>query len=169
MKTKLFKVLLPLTLVLAMVSCSSNEETESNSASTNKKVVTTYNYNETESKLITLINNYRQSRGLNTLEVVNHISYVAEEHNIYMIDNNVVSHDYFQDRVDNLTSLLGAERVGENIAYNYNTPESALSAWLNSPSHKENLEGNYTHMGISVTVNMENGKKYYTNIFMLKR
>jgi uncharacterized protein YkwD len=36
-------------------------------------------------------------------------------------------------------------RVGENIAYNYSTPQAAVSAWLNSPSHKENIVGNFTH------------------------
>ena len=168
MKSKLYKTLLALTLVFTMVSCSS-DEAESNNNSASKKVVTTYSYNETETKLISLINNYRQSKGLNALEIVNHISYISEEHNIYMIDHNSVNHDYFQDRADNLSDLLNAEDVGENIAYNYNTPESALSAWLNSPAHKENLEGNYTHMGLSVTVNTETGKKYYTNIFMLKK
>jgi uncharacterized protein YkwD len=56
--------------------------------------------------------------------------------------------------------------VAENIAYNYSTSNSALIAWLNSPWHKENLDGDYTHFGISISVNPENGKKYYTNIFM---
>jgi uncharacterized protein YkwD len=85
-----------------------------------------------------------------------------------MIENNVVNHDYFQARSNNIINVLGAEKVGENIAYNYVTPQSALSAWLNSPGHKANLEGDYTHFGISVTVNPETGRKYYTNIFMKK-
>ena len=148
-----------------MVSCSSDS---SEAAAEDKQVVTTYNYNETESKLITLINDYRQSKGLNPLTVINHISYKSEEHNFYMIDNNVVNHDYFQQRSDNLVRVLGAEKVGENIAYNYQTAESAMSAWLNSPSHKANIEGDYTHLGISVTINPDNGKKYYTNMFIKK-
>ncbi|GAA4029067.1 hypothetical protein GCM10022386_10950 [Flavobacterium cheonhonense] len=148
-----------------MVSCSSDS---SEATAEDKQVVTTYNYNETESKLITLINDYRQSKGLNPLTVINHISYKSEEHNFYMIDNNVVNHDYFQQRSDNLVRVLGAEKVGENIAYNYQTAESAMSAWLNSPSHKANIEGDYTHLGISVTINPDNGKKYYTNMFIKK-
>ncbi|GAA4028304.1 hypothetical protein GCM10022386_09930 [Flavobacterium cheonhonense] len=148
-----------------MVSCSSDS---SEAAAEDKQVVTTYNYNETESKLITLINDYRQSKGLNPLTVINHISYKSEEHNFYMIDNSVVNHDYFQQRSDNLVRVLGAEKVGENIAYNYQTAESAMSAWLNSPSHKANIEGDYTHLGISVTINPDNGKKYYTNMFIKK-
>ena len=84
MKAKMFRALLPLAIVFTMVSCSSDS---SEGSSTENKLVTTYNYNESELKVITLVNNYRQSIGLNTLEVINHISYKSQEHNIYMIDN----------------------------------------------------------------------------------
>jgi uncharacterized protein YkwD len=166
MKAKMFRALLPLAIVFTMVSCSSDS---SEASSTDKKIVTTYNYNETETKLVTLINNYRQSIGLNTLEVINHISYKSEEHNKYMIDNKVVNHDYFYDRSQNLIHVLGAETVGENIAYNYLTAESAFNAWMNSPAHKANIEGDFTHIGISVTTDPATGRKYYTNMFMKKR
>ena len=162
----MFRALLPLAIVFTMVSCSSDS---SEGSSTDKKIVTTYTYNDTELKIVTLVNNYRQSIGLNTLEVINHISYKSQEHNIYMIDNNMVNHDYFQQRSNNLIQVLGAATVGENIAYNYQTAESAMSAWLNSPAHKANIEGNYTHLGISVTVDETTGKKYYTNMFMKKK
>ena len=162
MKAKMFRALLPLAIVFTMVSCSSDAD----GSATESKVVTTYNYNDTELKLVTLINNYRASIGLNTLEVINHISYKSEEHNIYMIDNKVVNHDYFQDRTNNLIQLLQASRVGENVAYNYQSAEGVLAAWLNSPGHKANLEGDYTHMGVSVSSDPITGKKYYTNMFM---
>lgn len=165
MKAKMFRALLPLAIVFAMVSCSSDSSEDSTA---DQKVVTAYNYNDTESRLITLINNYRQSIGLNTLEVINHISYKSEEHNLYMIENKVVNHDYFQQRSDNFKQVLGAERVGENVAYNYNTAESAFSAWMNSPTHKANIEGNFTHFGISVTTDPATGRKYYTNMFIKK-
>jgi uncharacterized protein YkwD len=165
MKAKMFRALLPLAIVLTMVSCSSDE---TSGTAEDKRVVTTYNYNDTELRLVTLINNYRQSIGLNSLEVVNHISYKSEEHNTYMIDNKVVNHDYFQQRSENLIQVLGAERVGENIAYNYQMPESAFSAWMNSPAHKANIEGDYTHFGMSVTTDTQTGRKYYTNMFIKK-
>jgi uncharacterized protein YkwD len=166
MKAKMFRALLPLAIVFTMASCSSDS---SEGSPTDNKLVTTYNYNESELKIITLVNNYRQSIGLNTLEVINHISYKSQEHNIYMIDNKSVNHDYFQQRADNLIEVLGATRVAENIAYNYQTPESAMSAWLNSPGHKANMEGDFTHFGISITVDETTGKKYYTNMFIKKK
>ncbi len=165
MKAKMFRALLPLAIVFTMVSCSSDS---SEGSSIDNKLVTSYNYNEAELKLVTLINNYRTSIGLNTLEIINHISYKSQEHNIYMIDNKAVNHDYFQQRADNLIEVLGATRVAENIAYNYQTSESAMSAWLNSPGHKANIEGDFTHFGISITVDETTGKKYYTNMFIKK-
>jgi uncharacterized protein YkwD len=60
---------------------------------------------------------------------------------------------------------LGASYVTENIAYNYNSPQAVLNAWLASESHKSNLEGNYTHFGLSIREHPTTGKKYYTNIF----
>ncbi len=161
----MFRALLPIAIVFTMISCSSDSSEET---STDNKLVTTYNYNESELKVITLVNNYRHSIGLNTLEVINHISYKSQEHNIYMIDNNLITHDYFQQRANNLVAVLGAKRVSENIAYNYHTPESAMSAWLNSPGHKDNIEGDFTHFGISITVDETTGKKYYTNMFIKK-
>ena len=166
MKAKMFRALLPLAIVFTMVSCSSDS---SEASPTDNKLVTTYNYNESELKIITLVNNYRQSIGLNTLEVINHISYKSQEHNIYMIDNKAINHDYFQQRADNLIEVLGATRVAENIAYNYQAPESAMSAWLNSPGHKANIEGDFTHFGISISVDEITGKKYYTNMFIKKK
>jgi len=166
MKAKMFRALLPLAIVLTMVSCSSNS---SEDTAVDKTVVTTYNYNDTELKLVTLINDYRQSIGLNTLEVINHISFKSEEHNEYMIDNNVVNHDYFYDRSENLIEVLGAEKVGENVAYNYLTAESAFAAWMNSPTHRANIEGDFTHFGVSVTSDPLTGRKYYTNMFMKKK
>ena len=165
MKAKMFRALLPLAIVFTMMSCSSDSTADVTADNT---VIESYNYNETETKLVTLINDYRVSQGLNPLQVVNHISFKSEEHNEYMIDNNVVNHDYFEQRSNNIIHVLGAERVGENIAYNYGTAEAAMNAWLNSPGHKANIVGDYTHIGISVSVDPATGRKYYTNMFMKK-
>jgi uncharacterized protein YkwD len=166
MKAKMFRALLPLAIVFTMVSCSSDNS--ENTSAADKNLVTYYEYNDTEAKVLLLINNYRESKGLNKLEVINHISFKSQEHNTYMIDNNVVNHDYFLQRSSNLIKLLGATKVGENIAYNYITAESAMSAWLNSPAHKANIEGDYTHIGISITKDPNTGRKYFTNMFINK-
>ena len=164
MKAKLLRVLLLVAVVYTMNSCSS-DSSEAPSSSTSTMKVMDYSYDSSELEAMNLINTYRVSVGLNALQQINHISYKSEEHDNYMISNNVVNHNDFVARSENLISVLGAKRVGENIAYNYNTSQSVVKAWLNSPTHKENLEGDYTHFGISIRTNPD-GKKYYTNIFV---
>ncbi len=163
MKTKLLRLIVPFVLVLTLVSCSKNDSEEAT-----PELVTNYDYSADELDLASRINAYRVSVGKNSLQLINHVSFKSFEHNEYMIQNNVVNHDYFDERANNIIQVLGAVRVGENIAYNFSTPNSALNAWLNSPGHKQNLDGDYTHFGISITVNPETGKKYYTNIFYKK-
>ncbi|MEN9909967.1 MAG: hypothetical protein RLZZ540_3126 [Bacteroidota bacterium] len=164
MKVNLLKLMLLMTVIFTMNSCSS-DSSEVTADNTSAVIVENYTYSDEELQAMKLINDYRVSIGLNPLEKINHISYKSEEHDFYMIDNNVVSHDGFVSRSENIMKVLGAKTVGENIAYNYKSPQAALAAWLNSPAHKQNIEGNYTHFGISIRENTTTGKKYYTNIF----
>lgn len=83
-----------------------------------------------------------------------------------MIANKVVNHNDFVARSKNIVTVLGAKKLAENIAYNYNTSQGAFDAWMNSPEHKENIVGDFTNFGISIRVDSDNGKKYYTNIFI---
>ena len=165
MKNKLFRAILPLALVFTLLSCSSEATEETVITGT---LVTNYNYKADELELADLINEHRASLGLNSLELINHISYKSDEHNEYMIEKKEVNHDYFTERSQNIIQLLGAIKVNENVAYNYSTPNSVLNAWLKSAGHKSNIEGDFTHFGISIKVDPETGKKYYTNMFMKK-
>lgn len=150
-------------LVISLASCSSNSSEDSN-----VQLVSSYNYNSDELDLGNAINDYRVSIGLEPLILINHISFKSYEHNDYMIVNQVVNHDYFSERANNIISVLGAKKVGENVAFNFTTSNSVLNAWLNSPGHKANIEGDYTHFGFAITAHPVNGKKYYTNMFMKK-
>jgi uncharacterized protein YkwD len=167
MKKKLLSILLLASVVFTMNSCSSDASETSNESNIVAKSaqLKSYTYSDEEVQAMALINKYRVSVGLSELKQINHISYKSEEHDHYMIANNVVNHDDFVSRSQNIIDVLGAKTVGENIAYNYNTPEAAIAAWLKSSSHKENIEGNFTHFGIAIKINASTGKKYYTNIF----
>ena len=163
MKFNLVRILLIVAVLFTMSSCSSDSSEDPNSSIASHRAMS-YTYNSTEIETMALINAYRVSIGLNELKEINHISYKSEEHNQYMIANNVVNHNDFVSRSENIMQVLGAKSVSENIAYNYNSPQAALDAWLKSPGHKANIEGNFTHFGLAIQVNAE-GKKYYTNIF----
>lgn len=168
MNAKLLKMFVPMALVFMMISCSKDEAADSAQLMPSEKIITNYNYNEEELALADLINAYRVSLGKNELQIVNHISYKSEEHNDYMIVRKEVNHDYFEARSNNIIQLLGAVKVGENVAFNFSTPNAVLHAWLASSGHKLNIEGDYTHFGISITTDPETGKKYFTNMFMKK-
>ena len=152
--------------LFTLISCSSNETEETTAAK--PALIQTYEYNSSELELADLINQHRVSLGLNPLQLINHVSYKSEEHNAYMIAKKVVNHDLFAERSENIMEVLGAVKVNENVAYNFITSNSALNAWLNSAGHKANIEGNFTHFGISIRQDEVTGKKYYTNIFIKK-
>jgi len=165
MKLIALRTVLLVAMVYVMNSCSSNaDEIEKLDNARNEKIVS-YNYNALELETMELINLHRVSIGLNRLEKINHISFKSEEHSNYMITNNVVNHNDFVARSENIMSTLGAKTVSENIAYNFNSSQTVLLAWLASPSHKKNVEGNFTHFGLAIKENPKNGRKYFTNIF----
>lgn len=167
MKSIIIRSLMLIAIMYSVNSCSpdSADSTDVSSTTASSSLVK-YSYSATELETMQLINTYRVSIGLNALEKNDYVSYKCEAHDTYMITNNVVSHDDFVARSEDIMKKVGAKTVAENIAYNFATPQAALNAWLNSPGHKENIEGDFTHFGIAVRENPTTGKKYYTNIFI---
>lgn len=151
------KVKILLFISLLFISCSKQDE----------KIYPQYPYNfsQQDIEVMHVTNVYRNQIGLDTLKKIQHIGYISEEHNIYMIEHDTITHDYFQQRSDNLIRTLHAERVGEVIAYNYISSQSVLNAWINSPSHKKIIEGDFTNFGIAIKQD-STGHKYYTFIFV---
>jgi uncharacterized protein YkwD len=164
MKTNLPIVLL--FVILFLGSCTPENNDIPNVAPVATVKVVDYKYNAMELQTMFLINEYRKNIGLNVLKIVDHISFKSAEHADYMIVNNVVNHDDFKSRAENIIKVLGAIKVSENIAYNFNTPQAAFEAWMNSLGHKENIKGDFTHFGIAIRENPVNGRKYFTNIFV---
>lgn len=166
MKNALLKSFFACVLIFTLNSCSSDSAEELSAAE--RELVTDYQYSDIEYELADQINDYRVNHGLNRLELINHVSFKGQEHNSYMMLHKVVNHDQFEARAHNIMEVVGAVKVNENVAYNFQAPSGALNAWLNSPGHKANIEGNFTHFGISIKTDPETGKKYYTNIFVKK-
>jgi uncharacterized protein YkwD len=118
-----------------------------------------------EIEIMELINAHRINKGLNVLEDHNTVKAVAYTHTDYMIQVDNVSHDNFFQRKQSLQLNADANIVSENVAYGFSSAESVVNAWLDSPSHRENIEGNFTDFDISAEQNAE-GKWYFTNIFI---
>jgi len=120
-----------------------------------------------EVEILDLINQHRATLNLNKLQNMSTIKSVAFGHTDYMIENNEISHANFFQRKEALVDNAGAIAVAENIAYAFSSPQSVVNAWLNSEGHKNVIEGDYTNFDISAEQD-ENGKWYYTNIFIKK-
>lgn len=118
-----------------------------------------------EVEILELINQYRIEKELSPLNNLNIIKSVAFTHTDYMVSVNHVNHDNFFQRKTSLVNRASAKKVSENVAYAYSSAPSVVKAWLNSPSHKATIEGDFTDFDISAEQNSE-GKWYFTNIFI---
>ena len=150
--------------VIALSSCSSESLNEEENLSLEMAIPAT---KPIEEEVLDLINEYRAEQGLNTLFYNGTVKAVAFTHTDYMIEENDVSHHNFYIRKQNLQQSENAQVVSENVAFGYTSAQSVVNAWINSPSHRQNLEGDYTHFDLSAEQD-ENGDWYYTNIFIKK-
>lgn len=156
---------LPMMALLAMLtfSCSTDDFQEDKIDQTALKNAPAAKVIELE--ILELINNYRIGMDLAPLNNLSIIKSVAFTHTDYMVSINQVSHDNFYQRKTSLVQNASASKVSENVAYAYSSADSVVKAWLNSPSHKATIEGDFTDFDISAERNSE-GKWYFTNIFI---
>jgi len=118
-----------------------------------------------EIEILELINEHRLGLGLNTLKSLNIVKSVAFTHTDYMVEVNNINHDNFYQRKNSLVQNANAKVVSENVAYAYSSAKSVVNAWINSDSHRENIEGDFTDFEVSAEQNKD-GKWFYTNIFI---
>ncbi len=126
------------------------------------------NYPEMVKVIHQRINEYRQSQGLEPLQLNPLISEEAREHSVEMSQNpNTISHRQFDDRIADLRGQLpyraAAEIVGANLNYE-NPGAEAVEGWINSPGHRKNIVGDYDQTGIGIA-QAENGRYFFTQIF----
>lgn len=166
MKNLTYKMCILFVALISLTSCSKDtlEELEPVSLSAELAPV---NYSAMEMEVLDLVNAYRAEKGLSQLEFMDDISRQAMNHNTHMLEMNEVCHHDFPSRYSALVNGVGATAVSENVAFAYRTAEAVVSAWIKSDGHRENIEGNHTHIGISIKEDQE-GKPYYTNIFIRK-
>ncbi len=120
-----------------------------------------------EEEIFQLVNTHRVSIGKAPLAINTLATELAEEHTHYMIAQNDISHDYFDERSDRLFDEEKASRTGENVAYGQQSAKDVMEAWINSSGHRANIEGDFTHIGISAIKN-NSGVYYFTQIFLKK-
>lgn len=168
MKKITFTGILLFFCTIFLTSCSkdsNNEEVVSFDQVVTNKVE--YTYMPIEVEILDELNIYRKTLGLGELKPLVNLSVESERHNEYMISEGTVSHDNFAERASFLMQEVGARKVAENVGYGYRTSGAVVNAWLKSKGHRENVEGDFTHFGVSVRQDAE-GKNYFTNIFIRK-
>jgi uncharacterized protein YkwD len=102
-----------------------------------------------ESSITCLINDERSSYGLQPVVPNGDLRQAALSHSNEMINQSYFEHTSpsgvtFMDRIESTGYMRGARTwtVGENLVWGtgpLSTPEALVTAWMNSPPHRENL------------------------------
>lgn len=166
MKNLTYSLWLLALCVLSLTSCSRDSLAETESADL-QTMIPVIEYSAIELEILDLVNDYRAANGFVQLDNLDAISWQAEGHNQHMIEKGEVCHDEFADRYSALVNTVKAKAVSENVAFGYRSAEAVVKAWIKSEGHRKNLEGDFTHFGISVEEDAV-GKLYFTNIFVKK-
>jgi uncharacterized YkwD family protein/spore coat assembly protein SafA len=127
------------------------------------------NMTKYENQVITLVNKERTSRGLQSLKQNYQLCKIARYKSQDMVNKNYFSHtsptygspfkmmEYFGIRFS---------AAGENIAMGQPTPQSVMTAWMNSPGHRSNiLSPAYTQIGVGAAKDSR-GVIYWTQQFI---
>lgn len=166
MKNLTYYVWLAVICTFSLTSCSKDNIDEIDSANLTTELEPV-SYSSTELDVLELVNAYREQNGLSTLLYLDESSVEAAGHNEHMIEDNEVCHHFFGSRYQALVKSVNAKAVSENVGFGYSSAEAVVNAWIKSDGHRENMEGEHTHFGISVKEGKD-GELYYTNIFVKK-
>ncbi len=126
-------------------------------------------YDSLAAGILRLINEHRTEMALKPLVMNKAISNVAAGHSRNMATEKVpFGHKGFDDRMDLLAEKLKpTSSFAENVAYGATTADEAYDLWINSPGHRQNIEGDFNLTGIGI-VKSKSGDLYYTQIFVKK-
>jgi uncharacterized protein YkwD len=116
-----------------------------------------------EAEVHRLVNEHRTGMGLPALQWSETIAYECRQHSQDMASTHNLSHDGFNDRINKIGETISWSWAGENVAYNYSA-QGAVTAWLNSPGHKNNIESNSNLTGVGVAY--DGNTIYFTQIFI---
>lgn len=137
---------------------------EQKAAATNTEVVeevSDFNLTDDEKELLSLINAERNKNNLSNLEIDEALQNVARLKAQDLVQNNYFSHvsPTYGTPFDMLKNNgVSYKTASENIAGN-SSISAAVTSWLNSDSHKENILSNdYNYTGIAVVDSIAYGK-----------
>ncbi|MDF2591091.1 MAG: hypothetical protein K0S75_557 [Clostridia bacterium] len=122
-----------------------------------------------ESQVVKLVNAERAKQGLQPLTENWQLSRVARYKSADMAAKNYFSHTSptYGSPFRMMESFgIKYSSAGENIAYGQKTPQSVMTAWMNSPGHRSNIMSpSYTQIGVGYATN-KGGTPYWTQMFI---
>lgn len=132
------------------------------SAVRDQSSVLAYATNMSRGDLLAGTNTARSQNGLGGLTLDGQLNNAAQAKAQHMIDNNYWSHVapdgtqpwYFFEQAG-----YSYRAAGENLAYGFMTSQATVDAWMNSPSHRANILGDYADVGFGIA----NGPSYQGN------
>ncbi|WP_348270860.1 CAP domain-containing protein [Rhizobium sp. Root1220] len=100
---------------------------------------------------LTLINNYRVSRGLTPLKENATLKALARQHSRSQATRRTLGHDGFRQRSAQARAAGLSIVCSENVGVGYRNPQQLFYGWRNSPGHNTNLlRPNLRYAGVSV-------------------
>ena len=131
-----------------------------------------------EQRVLELTNIERAKHGSPPVVWDDRVASIARDHSIDLMRNNLRGHT----GSDGSTPRQRVERAGipnfryrgENCTYGHVTPEDAVTSWMNSSGHRENmLNPSHTHLGVGLALRSEDSNaryiSYWTQVFCESR
>jgi uncharacterized protein YkwD len=116
--------------------------------------------------VLTYTNEFRKSKGLKPLKMHNELNELARKHSQDMASGRTdFGHSGFDNRGKKIRKIFESCTIAENVAYGATTGKGAVDQWKTSSSHRKNILGNYTYIGIG-TAKDRRGRIYYTQLFV---
>lgn len=154
-------------LIAGVVSCKTNPGIKSEK--TSGGTTATVSAGSLEQDILKEVNEYRKKKGLPALKANSVIATEASVHSQAMARKQVAfGHGGYGARVKRISQRLeGIVGSAENVAVGNMSAAEVVKRWINSPTHRKNIEGPYNLTGIGVSKDVT-GRFYYTQVFIRK-
>lgn len=118
-----------------------------------KQSVLAYATSMSRGDLFAAANSSRAANGLGSFSLNGQLNNAAQAKAQHMADNNYWAHvapDGTQPWYFFEAAGYNYSRAGENLAYGFSTSYSTNDGWMNSPSHRANILGDYAEVGFGI-------------------
>ena len=115
------------------------------------------------SAVVQLVNDVRRRAGLRLLGSDPRLAHFAASRSATMADERRLSHSGWESGLRK--AGLVDDALGENVAYNYDTPAAVMQGWMRSPGHRANiLRPVFKRIGVGCVID-ERGHRWWTQDF----